>query len=143
MIITCLLRANNSFSENLSVRYVNMKGGKFVKYLFIHFIILLYNVTYCTFSLDVLTDGFSCPDGDVVGPNGRILPHPTFAHPDDCQKFYICRNGVIPQFGSCSSGSVYNEVSFKCDDPENVPGWWVWHVNNFIIKETTTMTRIE
>lgn len=72
---------------------------------------------------DVLTDGFSCPDGDVVGPNGRILPHPTFAHPDDCQKFYICRNGVTPQFGSCSAGSVYNEVSFKCDEPENVPGW--------------------
>lgn len=71
---------------------------------------------------EVLTDGFSCPEGDVVGPNGRILPHPTFAHPDDCQKFYICRNGVIPQYGSCSAGSVYNDVSFKCDEPENVPG---------------------
>lgn len=75
------------------------------------------------FSADALTDGFSCPTGDVVGPNGRILPHPTFAHPDDCQKFYICRNGVTPQYGSCSAGSVYNEVSFKCDDPDNVPGW--------------------
>lgn len=75
------------------------------------------------FLIDALTDGFSCPDGDVIGPNGRILPHPTFAHPDDCQKFYICRNGVTPQYGSCSSGLVYNEISFKCDDPDNVPGW--------------------
>jgi len=87
-------------------------------------LIIIYHMIVFNFS-EALTDGFSCPDGDVVGPNGRILPHPTFAHPDDCQKFYICRNGVIPQYGSCSAGSVYNDVSFKCDEPENVPGWWV------------------
>lgn len=74
----------------------------------------------CTESLE---DGFSCPEGEVIGPNGRALPHPTFPHPDDCQKFYICRNGVMPQRGSCPAGTVYNEVSFKCDEPENVPGW--------------------
>ncbi|KAG8298657.1 Chitin binding Peritrophin-A domain [Homalodisca vitripennis] len=72
---------------------------------------------------DVLPDGFTCPAEDVVGPNGRVLPHPTYPHPEDCQKFYICRNGVTPQYGSCPGGSVYNEDIFKCDDPENVPGW--------------------
>ncbi|KAK5649452.1 hypothetical protein RI129_000481 [Pyrocoelia pectoralis] len=71
---------------------------------------------------DVLDDGFICPDGPVPGPNGRPLPHPTFPHPDDCQKFYICRNGVQPQKGSCSPGSVYNEDTFTCDDPDNVSG---------------------
>ncbi|XP_023951162.1 protein obstructor-E [Bicyclus anynana] len=71
---------------------------------------------------DVLDDGFSCPDGDTMGPNGRALPHPTFPHPEDCQKFYICRNGVQPQKGSCPSGKVYNEETFMCDEPEKVQG---------------------
>ncbi|CAH1154685.1 unnamed protein product [Phaedon cochleariae] len=71
---------------------------------------------------DVLEDGFECPGGDTEGPNGRTLPHPTFAHPDDCQKFYICRDGVSPQKGSCSPGTVYNEDTFRCDEPANVPG---------------------
>ncbi|XP_060526912.1 protein obstructor-E-like isoform X1 [Cylas formicarius] len=71
---------------------------------------------------DALDDGFSCPEGDIQGPDGRKLPHPTFAHPDDCQKFYICRNGVQPQKGSCANGTVYNEDTFTCEDPANVPG---------------------
>ncbi|XP_073982314.1 protein obstructor-E-like [Rhodnius prolixus] len=75
---------------------------------------------------DALEDGFSCPEGEVMGPNGRTLPHPTFAHPDDCQKFYICRNGVEPQYGSCPAGMVYNEETFKCDEPDNVPGCENW-----------------
>ncbi|KAG5861453.1 hypothetical protein JTB14_022484 [Gonioctena quinquepunctata] len=50
------------------------------------------------------------------------LPHPTFAHPDDCQKFYICRDGIAPQKGACAAGKVYNEDTFTCDDPSNVPG---------------------
>ena len=75
------------------------------------------------FLVEILEDGFSCPTGEVIGPNGRVLPHPTFAHPEDCQKFYICRNGVTPQYGSCSAGSVYNDITFQCDDPENVQGW--------------------
>lgn len=70
-----------------------------------------------------MDDGFSCPDGEVQSLDGRALPHPTFAHPDDCQKFYICRNGVQPQKGACSEGTVYNEDTFTCDDPANVPGW--------------------
>src|SRR5438046_752330 len=70
-----------------------------------------------------LPDGFTCPDEEVLGPNGRPLPHPTFPHPDDCQQFYICRNAVDPQPGSCPPGTVYNDISYRCDDPENVPGW--------------------
>lgn len=68
-------------------------------------------------------DGFQCPGSDVTGPNGRKIPHPTFAHPDDCQKFVICRNGISPTLGSCSPGTVYNEETSTCDDPKNVPGW--------------------
>jgi len=73
-----------------------------------------------------LSDGFSCPDGEVLGQNGRPLPHPTYAHPEDCQKFYICRNGVQPQLGSCPAGTVYHEQSLKCEDPENTPGCEKW-----------------
>ncbi|XP_015599398.1 protein obstructor-E [Cephus cinctus] len=71
---------------------------------------------------DALDDGFTCPEGDVAGPQGRILPHPTYPHPEDCAKFYICRNGVRPQKGQCEYGTVYNEDSFRCTDPDNVPG---------------------
>lgn len=72
---------------------------------------------------DVLDDGFVCPDGDVAGPSGRILPHPTYPHPEDCAKFYICKNGVVPQKGQCENGTVYNEESFRCTEPEYVQGW--------------------
>jgi len=71
---------------------------------------------------DLLDDGFSCPDVDVKTSDGRNNPHPTYPHPDDCQKFYICRNGVQPQKGSCSAGFVFNDETFTCDDPANVPG---------------------
>ncbi|XP_029155899.1 protein obstructor-E-like [Nylanderia fulva] len=71
---------------------------------------------------DVLDDGFVCPDGDVAGPSGRILPHPTYPHPEDCAKFYICKNGVVPQKGQCDPDTVYNEEIFRCTEPENVPG---------------------
>lgn len=72
---------------------------------------------------EVLDDGFSCPIGPVTGPNGNLLPHPTFPHPDDCAKFYICRNGMAPQKGQCEEGLVYNEDSFRCTEPEIVQGW--------------------
>ncbi|KAK3928147.1 Protein obstructor-E [Frankliniella fusca] len=78
---------------------------------------------------DALEDGFSCPEGEVMGPTGRPLPHPTFPHAEDCQKFYICRNGVDPQHGSCPYGEVYNEETFKCDEPANVQGCEKWYEN--------------
>ncbi|CAG9865224.1 unnamed protein product [Phyllotreta striolata] len=73
---------------------------------------------------DPLEDGFECP-GEAQGlteADGRKVPHPTYPHPTDCQKFYICRNGLDPQLGSCSPGSVYNDVSYRCEDPANVQG---------------------
>lgn len=75
---------------------------------------------------DILSDGFTCPREPVLGSDGRPNPHPTFPHPNDCTKFYICRNGVVPQRGSCSGEMVYNEVTMKCDEPEKVPGCENW-----------------
>lgn len=72
---------------------------------------------------DVLDDGFVCPRTKIADAYGRIIPHPTYPHPDDCAKFYICRNGLQPQKGQCENGTVYNEEILKCMDPENVPGW--------------------
>lgn len=107
----------------------NRKKGTFLLFL------ILFNLHMCMhndkcnngwadfFSPEKLSDGFSCPDADVLGNNGRPLPHPTYPHPEDCQKFYICRNGIQPQLGSCPPGTVYNEANFKCEDPESVPGW--------------------
>lgn len=79
--------------------------------------------TNCNVRRDALEDGFICPNENVIGPGGRILPHPTYPHPEDCAKFYICRNGVQPQKGQCEDGTVYNEESFRCTEPENVSGW--------------------
>uniref|UniRef100_A0A0C9QWL8 PE44 protein n=1 Tax=Fopius arisanus TaxID=64838 RepID=A0A0C9QWL8_9HYME len=80
------------------------------------------STTPCHSKRDVLDDGFSCPEENVAGPGGRILPHPTYPHPEDCAKFYICRNGVQPQKGQCEEGTVYDEETFRCTDPENIPG---------------------
>lgn len=77
----------------------------------------------CHSKRDQLDDGFICPDEVVSGPGGLLQPHPTYPHPDDCAKFYICRNGVQPQKGQCDVGTVYDELTFRCNDPENVPGW--------------------
>ncbi|KAJ8682728.1 hypothetical protein QAD02_018520 [Eretmocerus hayati] len=71
---------------------------------------------------EVLDDGFFCPEGPVIGPSGSALPHPNYPHKDDCAKFYICRNGMIPQKGQCDEGTVYNEDLFTCTEPESVPG---------------------
>lgn len=51
------------------------------------------------------------------------MAHPKFPHPSDCQRFYVCLNGVEPRDLGCLSGEVYNEETQKCDAPENVPGW--------------------
>ena len=74
-----------------------------------------------------LKDGFSCPRGGGGGAErgGQAVAHPVFPHPDDCQKFYVCLNGITPREQGCSTGEVYNEESQKCDLPENVPGWSV------------------
>lgn len=85
---------------------------------------------------EVLDDGFVCPRGRVQDSFGRVLPHPTYAHPEDCAKFYICRNGIQPQKGQCQNATVYNEQEFKCMEPKDVPGWWVlnfWNKTMFYL----------
>ncbi|CAH1403070.1 unnamed protein product [Nezara viridula] len=73
-----------------------------------------------------LKDGFSCPKAQQANAHGQTVAHPVFAHPDDCQKFYVCLNGVTPREQGCGSSEVYNEESQKCDQPENVPGCEDW-----------------
>lgn len=52
-----------------------------------------------------------------------MVVHPKYPHPTDCQRFYVCLNGVEPRDLGCQVGEVYNEESQRCDAPENVPGW--------------------
>ena len=73
-----------------------------------------------------MKDGFSCPKEIQTDSRGQAVAHPMYAHPEDCQKFYVCLNGVTPREQGCSLGQVYNEETGKCDEPENVPGWWVF-----------------
>lgn len=70
-------------------------------------------------------DGFQCPTEKlkVNDANGQTIAHPKFPHPTDCQKFYVCLNGVEARDLGCQTGTVYNEESQSCDAPENVPGW--------------------
>jgi hypothetical protein len=51
-------------------------------------------------------DGFSCPEGQTLGPNGQPLAHPSFPHPSSCQKFVTCYfSKDIKELG-CMSGQV-------------------------------------
>ncbi|CAB3378171.1 Hypothetical predicted protein [Cloeon dipterum] len=75
----------------------------------------------------ILQDGFSCPKEEQLDANGRAADHPKYAHPEDCQKFYVCLNGETPREQGCSLGEVYNEEKQLCDDPENVPGCEDWY----------------
>lgn len=70
-----------------------------------------------------LKDGFRCPTEAQTDANGQIVAHPKYAHPTDCQRFYVCLNGQEPRDLGCIAGEVYNEETQRCDAPENVPGW--------------------
>ncbi|XP_076626478.1 protein obstructor-E [Colletes latitarsis] len=74
-----------------------------------------------------LKDGFECPKESQVDTRGMVVDHPKFSHPDDCQKFYVCLNGVTPREQGCSDGTVYNEEQQRCDAPENVAGCEDWY----------------
>lgn len=77
----------------------------------------------CFFITDRLKDGFECPKEGQKDANGNLVVHPKFAHPTDCQRFYVCLNGKEPRDLGCQVGEVYNEETQRCDAPENVPGW--------------------
>ena len=56
-------------------------------------------------------DGFSCPEGQTLGPNGQPLAHPSFPHPSSCQKFLTCYfSKDIKELG-CMTGQVCNFTS--------------------------------
>lgn len=86
------------------------------------------------FVTEKLKDGFSCPKEPPQDSRGQAVAHPVYAHPQDCQKFYVCLNGITPREQGCSIGEVYNEETQKCDSPENVPGWSeLFYLSNLII----------
>lgn len=68
-----------------------------------------------------VAEGFVCPDPSDVDQPGLYSRH---AHPTDCRKFYVCIEGTARPYG-CSLGTVFNVDTLQCDEPENVPGWYV------------------
>lgn len=74
----------------------------------------------CSNENQVTQSGFKCPDVSA-SPAGVLDPHPKYADPEDCAKFYICLNGVSPRAQGCELGLVYNDITKQCDGPENVP----------------------
>ncbi|XP_054271048.1 protein obstructor-E-like isoform X2 [Macrosteles quadrilineatus] len=85
-----------------------------------------------------LKDGFSCPKEGQASGHGQAVAHPVYAHPEDCQKFYVCLNGITPREQGCSLGEVYNEETQRCDAPENVPGCKDYYKNHPRFKELYT-----
>jgi len=67
------------------------------------------------------SDGFQCPSNAPTDEFGQFDPHPKYADPNDCAKFYVCLNGISPREQGCELGLVYNELTKQCDAPENVP----------------------
>ncbi|GAB0095995.1 protein obstructor-E-like [Sergentomyia squamirostris] len=84
----------------------------------------------CTDKTKELKDGFTCPKGPAVDPTGQSVAHPKFPHPTDCQRFYVCLNGVEPRDLGCQVGEVYNDETQRCDAPENVPGCEDWYATS-------------
>merc|ERR1712071_283381 len=74
-----------------------------------------------------LEDGFSCPLEKQFNPDGTAEAHPRYPHPTNCQKFYICLNGITPRETGCATGEVYNSDSKQCDQPENVEDCATWY----------------
>jgi len=66
-------------------------------------------------------EGFECPEGDTIGPNGQPLAHPSFSHPTSCRKYINCQFSVTPVELGCTDGLVFDPVNLKCVDPEDGP----------------------
>ncbi|CRL06411.1 CLUMA_CG019569, isoform A [Clunio marinus] len=70
-----------------------------------------------------LKDGFVCPkDGRKNDASGQVIAHPHYAHSEDCQKFYVCLNGIEPRELRCEDGESFNDETKRCDSSDNVPG---------------------
>lgn len=81
----------------------------------------------CVDATKKTADGFECPKSAKVDSSGLSASHPKYAHPTDCQKFYVCLNNIEPRDLGCQIGEVYNEETERCDAPENVPGCEDWY----------------
>jgi len=75
----------------------------------------------CNPETETLESGFKCAASSQTDAFGVSDPHPKFADPSDCAKFYICLNGVTPREQGCELGLVFNDVTAQCDSPDNVP----------------------
>lgn len=67
--------------------------------------------------------GFRCPDVSSLPANSltrQFLPYPRYPVPGDCARLVTCVNDY-PRLMNCGYGSVFNENTLSCDDPENVP----------------------
>lgn len=82
---------------------------------------------------ETLDDGFKCPLEKQLNPDGNAEAHPRYAHPADCQKFYICLNGITPREHGCELGEVYNADTKQCDLPENVPECADWYKDHPLV----------
>ena len=40
-------------------------------------------------------DGFRCPGGEKVGPQGLLQAHPIYPHPTDCRSYFTCYFGKV------------------------------------------------
>ena len=84
---------------------------------------LIASITLLCLTALETTDGFQCPSNAPTDEFGQFDPHPKYADPNDCAKFYVCLNGISPREQGCELGLVYNELTKQCDAPENVPEW--------------------
>merc|ERR1712088_659346 len=66
-------------------------------------------------------EGFECPDGETIGPNGQPLAHPSFPHPTSCRKYINCQFGVNPVELGCTDGLIFDHTINKCVNPEEGP----------------------
>jgi len=79
-----------------------------------------------TGELEVI-DGFSCPGGEEVGPQGLLQQHPVYPHPTDCQYFFTCYFGTQPNKFGCSDGLVFDAGTQICKDPLDVQECKCWY----------------
>ena len=69
-------------------------------------------------------EGFECPEGETIGPNGIPLAHPSFPHPTSCRKYIVCEFSTTPKELGCTDGLVFDHVNNKCVNPEDGPEDW-------------------
>jgi len=72
-------------------------------------------------------DGFTCPGGENIGPQGLLQYHPIYPHPADCQYYFTCYFGKEPNKFGCPEGKVFDTEKQQCKDPEEVSDCRCWY----------------